>query len=107
MSFDLNSEVGALLLICYKCFVQDGPTEYMSRTIFEDAAPELVKDFYWDDEFRSEWDDMIIYMKSLASCPETGAEIAHWVRKVSVPNFSSFFITLSLRAFFVVWWICT
>ncbi|KAI5061041.1 hypothetical protein GOP47_0023546 [Adiantum capillus-veneris] len=58
-----------------------GPTEYRSLTIFEDAAPEMVKDFYWDDEFRSNWDDMIIYMKSLESCAETGAEIAHWVRK--------------------------
>eukprot|EP00250_Pteridium_aquilinum_P014154 c21813_g1_i1 orf=815-2122(+) len=60
---------------------QDGPTEYRSCTVFEDATAEMVKDFYWDDEFRSEWDDMIIYMKSLESCDETGAEIAHWVRK--------------------------
>ncbi|MCO5563574.1 hypothetical protein L7F22_017219 [Adiantum nelumboides] len=58
-----------------------GPTEYRSQTIFEDATPDIVRDFYWDDEFRSNWDDMIIYMKSLESCTETGAEIAHWVRK--------------------------
>ncbi|KAH7292626.1 hypothetical protein KP509_29G078300 [Ceratopteris richardii] len=60
---------------------QEGPTEYRSRTVFEDATPEIVKDFYWDDEFRPEWDDMIIYTKSLESCTDTGAEIAHWVRK--------------------------
>lgn len=60
---------------------QEGPTEYRSRTIFEDATPAMVKDFYWDDEFRPQWDDMIIYTKSLESCAETGAEIAHWVRK--------------------------
>lgn len=60
---------------------QGGPTEYRSRTVFEDATPEMVKDFYWDDEFRSKWDDMLIYTKSLEVCTETGSEVAHWVRK--------------------------
>lgn len=60
---------------------QDGPTEYKSCTIFEDFTPELVKDFYWDDEFRSVWDDMLIYSKVLEESVDTGADIAHWVRK--------------------------
>ncbi|KAH7282891.1 hypothetical protein KP509_35G051800 [Ceratopteris richardii] len=58
-----------------------GPTQYRSRTIFEDVTPEIVKDFYWDDEFRHKWDDMIILTKSRESCTATGAEIAHWIRK--------------------------
>lgn len=60
---------------------KEGPTEYKSRTVFEDSTPELVKDFYWDDEFRSVWDDMLIYTKALEGCEDTGAEIAHWIRK--------------------------
>eukprot|EP00250_Pteridium_aquilinum_P012195 c20560_g1_i1 orf=628-1962(+) len=60
---------------------QDGPVEYKSRTVFEDANPELVKDFYWDDEFRLVWDDMLIYAKTLEVCMDTGADIVHWVRK--------------------------
>ena len=62
--------------------MQDGPTEYRSRTVFENATADMVKDFYWDDEFRFEWDNMIIYSKTLEGCNETGAEIAHWIRKV-------------------------
>ncbi|MCO5592378.1 hypothetical protein L7F22_046380 [Adiantum nelumboides] len=57
---------------------KNGPTEYKSRTVFEDSNPELVKDFYWDDEFRSVWDDMLIYSQSKEDCKETGAEIVHW-----------------------------
>ncbi|KAI5065885.1 hypothetical protein GOP47_0018509 [Adiantum capillus-veneris] len=60
---------------------KNGPTEYKSRTIFEDSTPELVKDFYWDDEFRSVWDDMLIFAQSKEDCTETGAQIVHWVRK--------------------------
>ena len=67
--------------------LQDGPTEYKSRTVFEDSTPDLVKDFYWDDDFRPVWDDMLIHAKTLEGCMETGAEIAHWVRKVSAPIF--------------------
>jgi hypothetical protein len=50
--------------------------------VFENATADMVKDFYWDDEFRFEWDNMIIYSKTLEGCNETGAEIAHWIRKV-------------------------
>lgn len=61
---------------------QDGPTEYKSRTVFEDSTPDLVKDFYWDDAFRPVWDDMLIHAETLEGCRESGSEIAHWVRKV-------------------------
>ena len=76
---------------------QDGPTEYKSRTIFEDSTPDQVKDFYWDDAFRSVWDDMLIHAKTLEGCMETGAEIAHWVRKVSsyIP-YSLYFLSNNL-----------
>ena len=38
---------------------------YRSRTVFEDATPELVRDFFWDDEFWPKWDPMLAYFKML------------------------------------------
>ncbi|ERN01408.1 uncharacterized protein LOC18429490 [Amborella trichopoda] len=58
-----------------------GPTEYRSRTVFEDAAPELVRDFFWDDDFRPKWDPMLSYFKILEECPLTGTMIVHWIKK--------------------------
>lgn len=50
--------------------------------MFEDATPELVRDFFWDDEFRLKWDDMLIHASILEECPTTGTMVVHWVRKV-------------------------
>lgn len=63
-------------------FSQTGPIIYRSRTIFEDASPELVRDFFWDDDFRSKWDSMLAYFKILEEFPESGTTIVHWVKKV-------------------------
>ncbi|CAA6666663.1 unnamed protein product [Spirodela intermedia] len=76
----------SLPTMSYKAWRRDpetGPPQYRSRTIFEDAAPETVRDFFWDDEFRmkAKWDDMLIYHKTLEECPKTGTMIVHWVRK--------------------------
>ncbi|KAJ3693982.1 hypothetical protein LUZ60_009462 [Juncus effusus] len=62
---------------------ENGPTEYRSRTVFEDATPEQVRDFFWNDEFRikNKWDDMLINYKVLESCCTTGTMLVHWVRK--------------------------
>lgn len=61
---------------------QTGPVVYRSRTIFEDATPELVRDFFWDDEFRPKWDPMLAHFKILEECPQTGKMIVHWIKKV-------------------------
>ncbi|EYU32520.1 hypothetical protein MIMGU_mgv1a005704mg [Erythranthe guttata] len=58
-----------------------GPTVYRSRTIFEEATPELVRDFFWDDEFRPKWDPMLAYVKILEECPNTGMMVVHWIKK--------------------------
>ncbi|XP_075640383.1 uncharacterized protein LOC142612147 [Castanea sativa] len=60
---------------------ETGPPQYRSRTVYEDAAPELVRDFFWDDEFRSNWDDMLIHSETLEECPTTGTMVVQWVRK--------------------------
>lgn len=65
---------------CY----QTGPTVYRSRTVFEDVTPEVVRDYFWDDEFRPKWDPMLVYFKILEECPHTGTMIVQWIKKVGI-----------------------
>lgn len=58
-----------------------GPAVYRTRTVFEGATPELVRDFFWDDEFRRKWDHMLAYVKTLQECPDTGTMIVQWIKK--------------------------
>ncbi|KAJ6851446.1 uncharacterized protein M6B38_259055 [Iris pallida] len=62
---------------------EKGPPEYRSSTIFEGAAPEVVRDFFWDDEFRirNRWDDMLLQHETLEECEKTGTMVVRWVRK--------------------------
>lgn len=61
---------------------QNGPTEYRSRTVVEDCSPETMRDFFWEDDFRPEWDGMLAEWQTLEDCPATGLQIVRWVRKV-------------------------
>ncbi|KAL6581595.1 hypothetical protein OROMI_007518 [Orobanche minor] len=60
---------------------KNGPPQFCSQTVYEDATPELLRDFFWDDEFRLEWDDMIVNASILEECPTTGTMVVHWTRK--------------------------
>ncbi|XP_052180076.1 uncharacterized protein LOC127793269 [Diospyros lotus] len=60
---------------------ETGPPQFCSRTVYEDATPELLRDFFWDDEFRLKWDDMMIHAATVEESPTTGAMIVHWIRK--------------------------
>ncbi|ESQ43064.1 hypothetical protein EUTSA_v10013518mg [Eutrema salsugineum] len=60
---------------------KSGPTEYRSRTVFEDATPEVLRDFFWDDEFRPTWDTMLSNSTTVEECPTTGTMIVRWIRK--------------------------
>ncbi|KAG8390455.1 hypothetical protein BUALT_Bualt01G0085100 [Buddleja alternifolia] len=60
---------------------ETGPPQYCSRTVYEDATPELLRDFFWDDEFRLKWDNMLIHGSILEECPTTGTMVVHWIRK--------------------------
>lgn len=60
---------------------ETGPPQYRSRTVYEDVTPELARDFFWDDEFRLKWDDMVIEAETLEECPTTGTMVVRWVRK--------------------------
>ncbi|XWS61414.1 hypothetical protein CRYUN_Cryun07bG0124000 [Craigia yunnanensis] len=58
-----------------------GPPQYRSKTVFEDATPKLVRDLFWDDEFRPKWDDMLAYSATIEECPTTGTMVVQWIRK--------------------------
>ncbi|CAI9772038.1 unnamed protein product [Fraxinus pennsylvanica] len=60
---------------------ENGPPQYCTRTVYEDASPELLRDFFWDDEVRMKWDDMIIHASIIEECATTGTMIVHWMRK--------------------------
>lgn len=60
---------------------ETGPPQYRSRTVYEDVTPELMRDFFWDDEFRAKWDDMLLHAETLEDCPTTGTMLVQWVRK--------------------------
>ena len=62
---------------------QSGPVVYRSRTVFEDATPETVRDFFWDDEFRPKWDFMLAKFRTLEEDTQTGTMIVQWRKKVS------------------------
>nr|TKR71377.1 hypothetical protein D5086_0000301510 [Populus alba] len=53
-------------------FVENGPPQYRSSTVFENASPEIMRDFFWDDDFQPKWDDMLSYFAILDECPTTG-----------------------------------
>ncbi|KAL7165648.1 hypothetical protein ACSBR2_041345 [Camellia fascicularis] len=60
---------------------ENGPPQYRSRTVFEDATPEMVRYLFWDDDFRLKWDDMLIHAETLEECPNMGTMVVRWVRK--------------------------
>lgn len=81
---------------------QAGPVIYRSRTVFEDATPELVRDFFWDDDFRPKWDPMLSYFKTLEEFPVTGEMIVHWIKKVMLyPEFEYFFLVFLYLCFVI------
>ncbi|KAG6498692.1 hypothetical protein ZIOFF_038414 [Zingiber officinale] len=58
-----------------------GPIIYRSRTVFEDASPEVVRDFFWDDDFRFKWDPMFACSTVLEEFHQSGTMITHWIKK--------------------------
>lgn len=73
--------------------VKNGPPQYCSRTVYEDAPPELLRDFFWDDDFRLKWDNMLTHASILEECPTTGIMVVRWIRKVG----NNIFLFPSLR----------
>ncbi|XP_057463806.1 uncharacterized protein LOC130753638 [Actinidia eriantha] len=60
---------------------KNGPPQYRCSTIFEDVIPAMLREFFWDDEFRLKWDDMLVNAEILQECPSTGAMVVQWALK--------------------------
>lgn len=60
---------------------ETGPPQYCSRTVYENATPELLRDFFWDDDLRLKWDDMLLHSATLEEFPAAGASVVHWIRR--------------------------
>ncbi|XP_076957943.1 uncharacterized protein LOC143633548 [Bidens hawaiensis] len=60
---------------------ETGPPQYRSRSVYEDMTPEMMRDFFWDDEFRLKWDDMLLEAETIEECPNNGTMVVKWVRK--------------------------
>ena len=43
----------------------------------------MVRDFFWDDEFRPKFDPMLIHSETLEKSHTTGTMVVQWVRKVT------------------------
>ncbi|CAI0441847.1 unnamed protein product [Linum tenue] len=76
---------------------ESGPPQYRSRTVYEDATPEMLRDFFWDDEFRKKWDDMLIHSETLEECPTTGTMMVQWVRKVFTETYILLFLCAAVH----------
>lgn len=46
----------------------------------------MVRDLFWDDAFRPNWDDMLVKSTTLEECPTTGTMKVQWIRKVQNKN---------------------
>ncbi|CAL9774332.1 unnamed protein product [Musa acuminata subsp. burmannicoides] len=71
-------------LVSYKakcCRSKDGPLKYLSVTTFEKCSAELLRDFYMDNEYRKEWDKILIQHDQLQVDENSGTEIGRSVKR--------------------------
>ncbi|KAF7029805.1 hypothetical protein CFC21_041472 [Triticum aestivum] len=61
---------------------QECPPQYCIATIFKDASLDVVRDFFWDDDFlvKNTWDN-ICSTRLNDGCTKTGTMVVCWVRK--------------------------
>lgn len=63
------------------CKQKDGPIKYLSVTVFEGCLPEILRDFYMDNDYRKMWDKTLIDHKQLEVEVGTGIEVGQMVKK--------------------------
>lgn len=65
-----------------RCKPNDGgPMKYLSVTVFEDCSPEMLKDFYMDNDYRKQWDKTVVDHHQLQVDSNTGIEIGRTIKK--------------------------
>ncbi|KAL8136991.1 hypothetical protein V2J09_002992 [Rumex salicifolius] len=63
------------------CKPKDGPLKYLSMTLFEGCSPEVLRDFYMDNDFRKQWDKTLVEHEQLHVDETTGVEIGRTIKK--------------------------
>ncbi|KAL4312046.1 hypothetical protein GQ457_01G024480 [Hibiscus cannabinus] len=63
------------------CKPKDRPLKYLSTTVFESCSPDLLRDFYMDNDYRKQWDKTVIDHMQLQVDTTTGIEIGRTVKK--------------------------
>lgn len=75
-----NRETEKVKSISWQHICPNGCTEYLTRSIFEDARAEDMFAFYADDDFRLKWDRMYNSGEILEVDHSTGSDAVRWVR---------------------------
>lgn len=55
--------------------------KYLSVTVFENCSPEMLKDFYLDNDFRKQWDKTVVENEQLLVDEKNGFEVGRTVKK--------------------------
>ncbi|XVE91148.1 hypothetical protein DITRI_Ditri20bG0131400 [Diplodiscus trichospermus] len=63
------------------CKLKDKPLKYLSTTVFECCSPELLRDFYMDNDYRKQWDKTLLDHRQLQMDTTNGIEIGHTIKK--------------------------
>lgn len=61
--------------------LQDGPLKYLSVTVFENCSPEMLKNFYMDNDYRKQWDKTVVEHEQLQVDKINGVEIGRTIKK--------------------------
>ncbi|KAH7291960.1 hypothetical protein KP509_29G043900 [Ceratopteris richardii] len=79
--FMLERSIPGMTYQAWRRDPQHGPTEYRTQHVFKNVTPIMMKDFFWDDEHRHEWDSLIRSARCIEGCFETGENVSHWIKK--------------------------
>ncbi|XP_010542534.1 PREDICTED: uncharacterized protein LOC104815704 [Tarenaya hassleriana] len=60
---------------------EGGPPKYLSVTVFEDCSPEVLRDFYMDNDYRKQWDKTVVGHEQLEVDITSGIEIGCTIKK--------------------------
>ncbi|KAF2317713.1 hypothetical protein GH714_039631 [Hevea brasiliensis] len=60
---------------------KDAPLKYLSVTVFENCSPEIVRDFYMDNDYRKQWDKALVEHKQLDVDKTNGTEVGRTIKK--------------------------
>ncbi|GAB2293102.1 hypothetical protein Dimus_027315 [Dionaea muscipula] len=63
------------------CKPKDGPLKYLSSTVYESCSPDVLKDFYMDNDFRKQWDKTFLEHEQLHIDVSSGIEIGRIIKR--------------------------